>query len=89
LSKASLNLKSALWGDKPEGLLPENCPNFWPDKPSKRVSDKKISLAVVILIMISPKGPEKLKFFQPTLGRCPLWEKIIVTALCAKGRGKQ
>jgi hypothetical protein len=29
LSKASLNLKSALWGDKPEGLLPENCPNFF------------------------------------------------------------
>jgi hypothetical protein len=28
LSKASLNLKRALWGDKPEGLLPENCPNF-------------------------------------------------------------
>jgi hypothetical protein len=27
-SKASLNLKRALWGDKPEGLLPENCPNF-------------------------------------------------------------
>jgi hypothetical protein len=26
--KASLNLKRALWGDKPEGLLPENCPNF-------------------------------------------------------------
>jgi hypothetical protein len=21
-------LKRALWGDKPEGLLPENCPNF-------------------------------------------------------------
>jgi hypothetical protein len=20
--------KRALWGDKPEGLLPENCPNF-------------------------------------------------------------
>jgi hypothetical protein len=28
LSKASLNLKRALWGDKPEGLHPENCPNF-------------------------------------------------------------
>jgi hypothetical protein len=32
--KASLNLKRALWGDKPEGLLPENRPNFsffvWP-----------------------------------------------------------
>jgi hypothetical protein len=27
--KASLNLKRALWGDKPEGLLPENCPNFF------------------------------------------------------------
>jgi hypothetical protein len=23
-SKASLNLKRALWGDKPSGLLPEN-----------------------------------------------------------------
>jgi hypothetical protein len=47
LFNASLNLKRALWGDKPEGLLPENCPNFsfflfGPDKPSKRVSDKKI-----------------------------------------------
>jgi hypothetical protein len=21
--------KRALWGDKPEGLLPENCPNFF------------------------------------------------------------
>jgi hypothetical protein len=28
IAKASLNLKRALWGDKPEGLLPENCPNF-------------------------------------------------------------
>jgi hypothetical protein len=28
-SKASLNLKRSLWGDKPEGLLPENCPNFF------------------------------------------------------------
>jgi hypothetical protein len=26
--KASLNLKKTLWGDKPECLLPENCPNF-------------------------------------------------------------
>jgi hypothetical protein len=26
--KASLNLKRTLWGDKTEGLLPENCPNF-------------------------------------------------------------
>jgi hypothetical protein len=26
--KASLNFFRALWGDKPEGLLPENCPNF-------------------------------------------------------------
>jgi hypothetical protein len=30
-SKASLNLKRSLWGDKPEGLLPENCPNFLAD----------------------------------------------------------
>jgi hypothetical protein len=28
-SKASLNLKRALWRDKPSGLLPENCPNFF------------------------------------------------------------
>jgi hypothetical protein len=26
--EACLNLKRALWGDNPEGLLPENCPNF-------------------------------------------------------------
>jgi hypothetical protein len=31
-SKVSLNLKRALWGDKPEGLLPENCPKFLADR---------------------------------------------------------
>jgi hypothetical protein len=35
-SKASLNLKRALWGDKPEGLLPENCPNFLADRENYR-----------------------------------------------------
>jgi hypothetical protein len=27
--KASLNFFRALWGGKPEGLLPETCPNFF------------------------------------------------------------
>jgi hypothetical protein len=36
--------KRALWGDKPEGLLPENCPNFF----------FFFCLGRVILIMTSP-----------------------------------
>jgi hypothetical protein len=49
--KASLNLKRALWGDKPEGLLPENCPNFF----------FFFCLGRVILIMTTP---DKVGYFN-------------------------
>jgi hypothetical protein len=57
-SKASLNLKRALWGDKPSGLLPENCPNF---------SFFFVWAGTLWALVTSPKGPEKLKFFQGNL----------------------
>jgi hypothetical protein len=60
-SKASLNLKRALWRDKPSGLLPENCPNFsfffvWAGQALKDALQLLISLAVVILIMTKLKS---------------------------------
>jgi hypothetical protein len=53
LSKASLNLKRSLWGDKPEGLLPENCPNFL-----------FFYLGRDVLIMTIPKGARKTTKFK-------------------------
>jgi hypothetical protein len=69
-SKASLNLKRSLWGDKPEGLLPENCPNFsfffvWAGTLWALVTSP-----LRVLKEVRPDfgyfnyGPENLKFFR-------------------------
>jgi hypothetical protein len=60
LSKASLNLKRTLWGDKPEGLLPENCPNFLAGQALKEGLRQK-----------NPR--KKLYFFRPLWGLSRPW----------------
>jgi hypothetical protein len=73
--KAALNLKRALWGDKPKGLLPENCPIFFLFFCLGRVYEFLISLRKLQFSL--PLGLVIIKITRPKQKKKKNWDNFL------------